>query len=70
MKKTVYDFSGAVVCADEWYKPSELSLALKNAALQLAIIDEKDTQVIKHMQCAALDVCEFLDSIKETEVEQ
>lgn len=70
MKKTVYDFSGAVVCADEWHKPSELSLALKNAALQLAIIDEKDTQVIKHLQCAALDVCDFLDSIKETEVEQ
>lgn len=70
MKKTVYDFSEAVVCADEWHKPSELSLALKNAALQLAIIDEKDTQVIKHLQCAALDVCDFLDSIKEVEVEQ
>lgn len=29
MKKTVYDFKDAVVCADLWYKPSELSLALK-----------------------------------------
>lgn len=70
MKKTVYDFKAAVVCADEWQKPSELSIALKNAALQLAMIDDKNTQVIRHLQCAAIDVCEFLESIVEIEVEQ
>lgn len=69
MKKTVYDFKDAVVCADLWYKPSELSLALKNAALQLATIDNNGTDVIRHLQCAALDVCEFLDCIVEREVE-
>lgn len=70
MKKTVYDFTEAVACADQWYKPSELSLALKNAALQLVVLNDNDTGVIRNLQCATLNVCEFLDSIEEREVEQ
>lgn len=70
MKKTVYDFKAAVVCAKQWYKPSELSLALKNAALRLAAINDNETDIIRDLQCAALDVCDFLDSIEEREVEQ
>lgn len=70
MKKTVYDFKAAVTCADQWYKPSELSLALKNAALRLAALNDNGTDLISDLQRAALDVCEFLDSIEEREVEQ
>ena len=70
MKKTVYDFKAAVTCAELWYKPSELSLALKNAALRLAAINDNGTDLIRDLQCATLDVCEFLDSIVEREVEQ
>lgn len=70
MKKTVYDFRHAVVCAEQWYKPSELSLALKNAALRLAALNDNGTDLISDLQRAALDVCEFLDSIEEREVEQ
>lgn len=36
MKTTVYDFSEAIKQANTWYKPSELSEILKDAALHLA----------------------------------
>lgn len=70
MKKTVYDFKGAVVYAEQWYTPSELSLSLKNAALRLAALKDDGTDIIRDLQCATLDVCYFLDAIKEMEVEQ
>lgn len=70
MKKTVYDFKAAVVCAEQWYKPSELSLALKNAAIRLAALNDNGADLISDLQCAALGVCDFLDSIEEREVEQ
>lgn len=70
MKKTVYDFSEAIKQANTWYKPSELSEILKDAALRLAALNDNGTDLIRDLQCATLNVCEFLDSIKEREVEQ
>lgn len=71
MKKTVYDFSKAIIELEEWYKPSELSLILKNAALELAPLSEySKNNAVACLQMAVLDVCNFLDAITETEVEQ
>lgn len=70
MKKTVYDFKQAVKQANAWYKPSELSVALKDKALLCATLNDNGTDIISELQCAVLDVCAFLDSIKEMEVEQ
>lgn len=74
MKKTVYDFSEAIKELDFWYKPKELSSELKTAVLGLAHINDDNSDMasdlIRHAQCAALTVCEFLDKIKEVEVEQ
>lgn len=70
MKKIVYDFKQAAKQADEWYKPSELSAALKLKALRCAALDDNGTDVISELQCAVLDACYFLDAIKEMEVEQ
>ena len=71
MKKTVYDFSEAIKELTQWYSPKELSNNLKNAALRCANPDDgiREEMVLK-MQLAVLDVCDFLDAIKETEVEQ
>lgn len=73
MKKTVYDFSEAVKQIDMWYKPSEMSATLKSAMLELAYIEDDGSGTYPGMimaaQCAALTVCEFLDNIKEMEVE-
>lgn len=71
MKKRVYDFSGAVMELEQWYKPSELSLMLKNAALELApLAKNREGDLIACMQIAVMNACNFLDAIKETEVEQ
>lgn len=70
MKKKIYDFAKAIKVADEWYKPSELSATLKDKALRCAALDDNGTDVISELQCAVLDVCAFLDAIKEMEVEQ
>lgn len=74
MKKTVYDFSEAIKEANVWYKPSELSTKLKNAVLNLAYIEDDGSGTYPGMihwaQTAALTVCDFLDKIKEIEVEQ
>lgn len=71
MKKTVYDFSKAIASANEWYKPSELSRMLKDTALELATLAEhSNNNLVACMQMTVLDVCNFLDAIKETEVEQ
>lgn len=69
MKKTAYDFSKAAEHANNWEKPSELSLGLKNAALALASLRDDDAELVKKMQRAVLDACWFLDAIKEKEVE-
>lgn len=71
MKKTVYDFRGAAVYAEQWFTPKELSDNLKSAALRCANPDDgiRETTVLQ-MQLAVLDVCDFLESITETEVEQ
>lgn len=71
MKKTVYDFRGAAVYAEQWFTPKELSDNLKNAALRCANPDDgiRETMVLQ-MQLAVLDVCDFLESITEMEVEQ
>lgn len=71
MKKTVYDFSEAIKELKQWYSPKELADNLKNAALRCANPDDgiREGMVLK-MQLAVLDVCDFLDAIKETEVEQ
>lgn len=71
MKKTVYDFSEAVKELKQWYSPKELSDNLKTAALRCAIPDAgvREDKILQ-MQLAVLDVCDFLDAIKEMEVEQ
>lgn len=69
MKKTVYDFKDAIKIADNWYKPSELSRTHKDKALRLASLKD-EVDIVPNMQCAVLDVCEFLDAIVEKEVEQ
>ena len=70
MKKTVYDFSGAVIEFNKWYKPSELSEILKNAALELAALADYGNTLVTNMQLSVLDVCNVLDAITETEVEE
>lgn len=74
MKKTVFDFSEAINHTNMWYKPSELSSTLKNAMLELAYIEDDGSGMCSGMiqaaQCAALITCEFLDRIKEIEVEE
>lgn len=71
MKKTVYDFQGAIEYINQWFSPKELSDNLKDAALRCAIPDAgvREDKILQ-MQLAALDVCDFLERIKETEVEQ
>lgn len=70
MKKIVYDFSGAIKQANTWYKPSELSEILKDAALHLAHLVLSQPEAVSTVQCAIKDACDFLDEIKEREVEQ
>lgn len=71
MKKTMYDFSMAIIELEQWYKPSELSIMLKNAALELAsLTNGLELSVIANMQKTVLDVCCFLDAVVEKEVEQ
>jgi hypothetical protein len=70
MKKTVYDFAEAIKQADEWYKPRELSNILKDAALHLAHLVQVYPEAVCTVQCAIKDACNFLDEIKEMEVEQ
>lgn len=70
MKKTVYDFSEAIKQANTWYKPRELSNILKDAALHLAHLVQSQPEAVCAVQCAIKDACDFLDTIKETEVEQ
>lgn len=74
MKKTVYDFRAA-----QGFKSStggtknDIANNLKTAALNLvnAMWDEKNRrELIYWAQCAATDAIDFLDAIKETEVEQ
>lgn len=71
MKKTVYDFQAAVEYINQWFSPKELSDNLKDAALRCAAPDEgmRENMILK-MQIVVLDVCEFLESIIEREVEQ
>lgn len=70
MKTTVYDFSEAIKQANSWYKPSELSEILKDAALSLAHLVLSQPEAVSTVQCAIKDACDFLDEIKEREVEQ
>lgn len=71
MKKTVYDFRGAAVYAEQWFTPKELSDNLKSAALRCANPDNGIREaMVLNMQLTVLDVCDFLESITETEVEQ
>lgn len=69
MKKTLYDFTSAVMHIYEWDSPNTMSHELKNAALALSALKDEGG-AIKEMQCAALNVCRFLDCIKEIEEEQ
>lgn len=74
MKKTVYDFAGAVRYLEDYslddmienLKSSAINLA--NAGLSSAI--EERMQIILYAQSAIFNVTEFLDSIIEREVEQ
>lgn len=70
MKKTVYDFTEAIKQANTWYKPSELSGILKDAALHLAHLVLSQPEAVSTVQCAIKDACDFLDEIKEREVER
>lgn len=70
MKKTTYNFAKAIKVADEWQKPRELSANLKEVALRCAILNDNETGIVNAMQCAVLDVCNFLDAVEEREVEQ
>ncbi len=71
MKKTVYDFQKAIKVLDEWFKPSELSSMLKDAALSLApLSDYCNDNRIAEMQMTVLNACDFLDAIEVKEVEE
>lgn len=74
MKKTVYDFAGAVRYLEDFplddmienLKSSAINLA--NAGLSSAI--EERMQIILYAQSAIFNVTEFLDSIIERQMEQ
>lgn len=60
-----YDFTDAEQRLREWGSPSELSANLKDKALHLVAFDDASKDMlIKEMQLAVLDVCDFLDTIK------
>lgn len=69
MKKTVYDFTEAEKELQTWYSPSELSTRLKDAVLIASCRKSEDCELtIQQRLCeAAVDVCEFLDKIKEVQ---
>lgn len=68
MRKT-YDFSEAEKELQTWYSPRELSTRLKDAVLIASCRKSEDCELtIQQRLCeAAVDVCEFLDKIKEVE---
>lgn len=74
MKKTVYDFAGAVRYLEDYplddmienLKSSAINLA--NAGLSSAI--EERMQIVLYAQSAIFNVTEFLDSIIKRQVEQ
>lgn len=74
MRKTVYDFAGAVRYLEDYplddmienLKSSAINLA--NAGLSSAI--EERMQIVLYAQSAIFNVTEFLDSIIERQVEQ
>lgn len=70
MEKTVYDFSKTLEYIRTMYNPACLSNMLKDAALKLATLDNEGTSFIADMQLAVVNASEFLESIKEMEVEQ
>lgn len=63
-------YVGAVEYINQWVSPKELSDNLKDAALRCTTPDEgmRENMILK-MQIAVLDVCEFLESIIEREIE-
>ena len=68
MKKTVYDFSEAEKELRQWgATPHELSSNLKTAALNIVNDEENPLYVMREISAAVLNVCGFLDKIKEVE---
>ena len=61
-----YDFTEAEENLQNWYSPKELSDRLKMKALECAAIEDV-AGTIRDMQLAVVDVCNFLDKIKEVE---
>ncbi len=70
MKKNTYDFSYAEMLANESYRPAELSMMLKDAAIKLGSCSVEIPEYVREMMYAVVKTTEFLDEIKEKEVEQ
>lgn len=68
MKKTVYDFSEAEKeLLQRGATPHELSSNLKTAALNVVNDEENLLNIMRDISAAVLNVCGFLDKIKEVE---
>lgn len=66
MKKTVYDFSEAEKELRQWgATPRELSSNLKTAALNIVNDEDNLLDIMRGISAAVLNVCGFLDKIKE-----
>lgn len=60
-----YDFSEARDYLNEWFAPEELAEELRRGALGLAALGTgDDDRLVRAMQLAVLDACDFLDAIR------
>ena len=59
-----YDFTEAEAHLNNWYTPVEMATELRRRALLLSALQTgADETIIREMQLAVLNVCDFLDTI-------
>ena len=59
-----YDFTEAEAHLNNWYTPAEMATELRRRALLLSALQTGAAEtIIREMQLAVLNVCDFLDTI-------